>query len=353
MIKVKFFLSLLKERDWLEEMAAKGFLLTNMTFGIIYHFEESAPCAKVYEIERFAITSHPTIAELTAKSRALDITSQFGWKEVTHDEDMNYYFVKNKAGDETDEFYDTEELRRERADRYYKHYSLEQPRILIYDILFVSILYIICLCTLKNALALHWSFIFLIVFELLCISGTISMGQKAFTELCMSRKEWEQHKKYSQKKRFRKVQQLRSFLQEKSEFGLVLKGYENGYYMFEESPQRYNYFIDTRRCLKKRMKEDGLKFADETKDLQSQSLKWYEMSIANAAQYGLKPVAVIDKHILIYTRPYSEKKIPWENGNENISFTSPGLKALLFVLICGAIGFVIGFLSALLTNFIY
>ena len=80
MKKIKFFLSLLKERDWLEEMATQGWLLTNMTMGIIYTFKPVKPCEKVYEIERFAITSHPTVEELTARTRAFDITSQFGWE---------------------------------------------------------------------------------------------------------------------------------------------------------------------------------------------------------------------------------------------------------------------------------
>lgn len=128
MKKLKFFFSLLKERDWLEGMASQGWLLTNMTWGVLYHFEKTEPCEKVFEVERFAITAHPTVADLTARARALDITSQFGWEQVTHDEDMNYYFMKDKAGDETDEFYDNAELRKERAERYRKHFSIEQPR---------------------------------------------------------------------------------------------------------------------------------------------------------------------------------------------------------------------------------
>lgn len=352
MKKLKFFFSLLKERDWLEGMASQGWLLTNMTWGVLYHFEKTEPCEKVFEVERFAITAHPTVADLTARARALDITSQFGWEQVTHDEDMNYYFMKDKAGDETDEFYDNAELRKERAERYRKHFSIEQPRKLLLSLLLISVLYIALFFTLDKKITvqndLMWLYVILATIEIAIIYCSMIWGQNIYTELCMSREEWEQHKRYNEKKRFNKVQQLRSYLQEKSEFGLSLKGHESGYYMFEKDSRRYNYFIDTKKCLKKRLKEDGLSFTDEKKDFLTQSLKWYEMSIANAAQYDLKPVAVIGKSALVYKRPYSDKPLPWENGNENIKFSAPSLAAVLFLLCCAVLGFVIGFAAAMI-----
>lgn len=351
MRKFKIFISLFKERDWLEEMARQGWLLTDMTWGMLYHFEQVEPCEKVFEIERFAITSHPTVAELTAKADALDITSQFGWKQVTHDEDMNYYFVKDKSGDETDEFYEDTESRKERAERYRKHFCIENPRTVLSGVLGLSILYIILFFVLQKEPAARlffmWLYIIITVLEIGIAYASIRWGQQIYTELCMSREEWELHKKYSEKKHFNKVQQLRSYLQEKSEFGLSLKGYENGRYLFENDNKRYNYFIDTKTCLKKRLKEDGLRFTDETKDLQTQSLKWYETSIANAAKYGLKPVAVVNKSVLIYKRPYSDQPLPWENGNVNINYSLPTKEAAILTICCFLVGVVIGALAAI------
>ena len=74
----------------------------------------------------------------------------------------------------------------------------------------------------------------------------------------------------------------------------------------------------------------------------TQSLNWYEMSIANAKEFGLKPVAVIGKSAIVYKRPYSDKALPWENGNENINFTMPGVAATIFLVCCIVIGFIIG-----------
>ncbi len=352
MTKVKFFLSLLKERDWLEEMARQGWLLTNITLGVIYHFTETEPCEKVYEVDRFAITAHPAVSDLTAKARALDITSQFGWKQVTHDENMNYYFVKDKAGDETDEFYDTPELRMERAQRYRQNYSVEEPFHLISGFLGLTIFYIFLFYVLADTpstqRSMMWLYVILAVFELLIIYGSMKCGQLYYTEFNMSRNEWEQYKKHREKKHFNKVQQLRSYLQEKSEFGLSLKTYDNNHFIFEEDSERYDYFVDTKKSLKKRLKEAGQTFTEENKDLQVQSLKWYETSIANAAQYDLTPVAVVNKNILIYKRPHSEECLPWENGNENIRFIAPPLVAALYLLSCFALGFVIGALAAII-----
>lgn len=349
MKKLKFFVSLLKERDWLEHMATQGWLLTDITLGVLYHFKQIEPCEKVYEIEHFVVTSRSTIADLTAKTNALDITSQFGWEQITHDEDMRYYFVKDKAGDETDEFYD-DESRLERAERFRNYYCIDMPSMVLPSMLVLSAVYIIffLLMTIFKCMDhfLLWLYIICIVYNLATISYSIVCGQRTYTELCMSRKEWELYKKNTEKKHFKKVQQLRSYLQEKSEFGLSLKGYQNGHFLFEEDTQRYNYFIDTKNCLKKRLKENGLRYTEETKDILTQSTKWYEMSIANATQYDLKPVAIINKSILIYKRPYSEKPLPWENGNENINHSVPVLATILFLFICAIIGCLIGFLAA-------
>ncbi len=352
MTKIKFFLSLLKERDWLEDMAREGWLLNNINMGIVYHFTQIEPCEKVYEVERFAITSRPTVTDLTAKVHALDITSQFGWKQVTHDENMNYYFVKDKAGDETDELYDTPELRLERASRYRQHHSVEGAFDLLkgwFGLTFLYILFFIIFSdTPDMQRGMMWLYIVLTIFELLCIYGSMKLGQQYYTEFSMSRSEWEQYKKHREKKHFNKVQQLRSYLQKKSEFGLSLKCYEDGYFIFEEDTQRYNYFVDTKSSLKKRLKLEGESFKDESKDIQVQSLKWYETSIANASKYGLYPVAVIDKKVLIYKRPYSDTPLPWENGNESIRFVAPPMAAILFTAACFIFGFVIGALAALI-----
>lgn len=352
MKKLKFIWSLVKERDWLEEMARQGYLLTNITMGVLYTFKECEPCEKVYEVERFAVSAHPTVSELTAKNRALDIATQFGWEQITHDEDMNYYFCKDKAGDETDEFYDEEESRRERAERYRKHLSIDQPLSLLLGEIAISFLYIVLCIALgtDGAHSLLWGYLLLTTLEMCIIFLNMFIGQRTFRELCMSREEWTTYQKLSEKKRFNKVQQLRSYLQEKSEFGLSLKGCDGNIFTFEEDTKRYNYFIDTKANLKKRMKTEGNKFTDDHKDWSSNGLKWYETSIADAARYNLKPVAVVGKNAIVYKRPYSDESLPWENGNENLNLSSPTVVGAMILITAFALGIILGFAGSFLAD---
>lgn len=376
MKKVKFFISFLRERDWLEEMATQGWLLTDIKLGAIYYFKEITPCEKVYELERFAISSNPTISDLTARSNAIELAKEFGWEVVTHDEDMNYYFVKDKAGDETDEFYLDEESRKARAERYRNRYCIEQPHTFaksdivfsVFYLLLITFLSIVCLKSNRVAAMGDGKsdYVIATLFPLLAIYAvnalittivnlySIKWGNLWYKELCMTREEWEYYKKYSEKKSFSNIQQLRAYLQEKSEFGLSLVAYENGTFHFEEDTKRYNYYIDTKKALKRRMKKAGTQFKADNKDWYSASPKWYEASIADAAQYGLKPVAVLYKHVLVYKRPYSDdhkaNPLPWENGGERIQKHTFITKVALFMIICFAIGFLVGFVGAHISN---
>jgi hypothetical protein len=305
----------------------------------------------VYEVERFAISSQPTVAELNARKFAIDVATQSGWDVVTHDADMNYYFVKDKAGDETDEFYDDAELRQERAERYRNHHCYDMPVIMLGSSLFLAIIYILIAFFFGlNPSVLGGLFKLYLVINLLNIILLLyntNYGQRLYREFLMSREEWETYKEYSTKRSFNKVQQLRSFLQEQSEFGLSLTGYQQGRFLFEKDTAHYNYFVDTKACLKKRLGAQETTL-DDSKDIFNRGLKWYEISIAEAEKYHLKPVAVIKQNILIYKRPYSEQELPWENGNETIGWSgTTTLRICAFFVICFIIGLIIGLVAAL------
>lgn len=355
MKEVMFFFSLLKERDYLEKMAARGWLLTDITFGIIYHFKKVEPCQKVFEIERFAVSSKPTVYELRARMLATDVAKQAGWEVVTHDESMNYYFMKDKAGDETDEFYDDDELRRGRSERYRRYYGWEEPLKMLAEVLILAI--VLCLCDIllgdKN---LGVWYVMYAIYGTCSVAATyffMKYGQVLYDELNMSREQWEQKKKFSVKQSFKKVQQLRVFLQEKSEQGLALVGCDKDTFLFEKDDTRYNYYIDTKRCLKKRLKEQGDPFQNEKKDWSGFSLKWYETSIAQAEQQGMKLVCVMGRNVLIYKKPYSDELLPWENGNEDLRSINMSTRTLVMIcaVVIGAlIGFAVGILFVSITR---
>ncbi|MBQ9990936.1 MAG: DUF2812 domain-containing protein [Lachnospiraceae bacterium] len=361
MRKIRVFMSFMKERDWLEQMAARGWLLRNITLGMLYRFEPTTPCEKVYEIDRFAITSHSTIADLTAKTRALDIASQFGWQLITHDEDMNYYFVKDKAGDETDEFYDDEDSRRERAERYRRRFCVDLPSLSLLTLLTVGIIYL-ALCfffhlipTLEMAVPavthiLLWSYFFSAFFFTVYTLYLIHLGGQLYSEFNMSRTEWEKYRSCSEKKRFTTLGQLRFWLEEKSASGFALKEAKNGRFYFEETSEYYQYFIDTKANLKKRLKKEGLSLHKEKKDWYVQSLNWYAMSLASCTCHQLEPVTVMNKAFLLYRRPLSGEPSPWENDRELIWTRHPLVKTLILFLGCYAFGYIVGFVIAFLTN---
>lgn len=337
MKKIKFFKSLYKERDWLEEMAAQGQLLTDVTLGFLYHFEQTEPCEKVFEIERFDISSNPTIQELNARNTALETAARNGWEVVTQDEDMNYYFMKEKYGNETDEFYDDDTIRLARAERFRKYHSFEAPLGLLIEWLIISIfcmlillLMLPILTEIDSAVPVIFGLIYLIttITEIGSAFYNITLGQHLYTELRLSRQEWTRQKQFRIKKRFRKIHQLKTFLQEQCDAGLTLATYENGYYLFEEDSQHYDYFVDTKACLKKRHVHSEI--SDRTSDL-----KWYEISMTDAQAYQLKPIGVIHQSTILYKRPHTEEPLPPENPNQALGQRMPSL--LTVALIAGAL----------------
>ncbi len=354
MRKCKFFFSLLKERDWLEQMAREGWQLTNMTLGVLYHFEKTEPAEKVFEIEHFGASNKPRVREVNARRMAIDIAKQAGWSVVTHDEEMNYYFVKEKEEDASNEFYDEPELRKERAERYRYRYGYEIPMQFSGVMLCIVAIYFL-LYLFVGAAQINFiiPFIFaLILIEMGMVAFHLYWGNKLYDEMNLSREQWEQRKAYGVKKKFRKVQQLRGFLQEKSMDGFVLASYEDGKYIFEKSNQRYDYFIDTKKSLKKRLKKEGIKYERDKKDWNNLSLKWYEMSIAEAEKRNLCLVCIVERDVMVYSRIHSDDKLPWENGNENIGFFNTTCKIVLgllgFFFACYVLGYVLGIIMAML-----
>lgn len=345
-------MSFMKERDWLEKMATEGWLLTNITLGMIYRFVPIDPCEKVYEIERFAISPHSTVTDLTAKARALDIATQFGWQQITHDEDLNYYFVKDKAGDETDEFYDDEESRKERAERYRRRFCLELPFCNLITLVVIGLIYFLLAYFMNATFSQYgtsqsflWTYLLFSILDLFYTIYLVRLGEQLYTEFNMSRTEWKQYQLHNEKKRFHTIYQLHSYLQEKNNSGLALKGVKGSHYIFEETPHRYDYFIDSKAGLKKRLKQEGLSFHNEKKDWYSQSTNWYELSIANAAKYHLVPIAVMHKSLLVYRRPFSTEPLPWANSKESLWLKHPLVKTIFFFSACFLIGCLFGLIA--------
>lgn len=162
----------------------------------------------------------------------------------------------------------------------------------------------------------------------------------------MSRAEWESYKQHSEETSISTLPQLRSYLEVKNKAGLILTGYENSTFHFEDAIHQCDYVLDTQSDLVERLKEKGSPFVEISKNWFGNSPKWYEASIALATEHNLIPVAVVNRNILVYKRPHSEEPLPWENSRKRVFGPLPRKKYIIllaaFFLICFILGFFFG-----------
>lgn len=359
MRKVKCFISLLKERDWLEEMARQGWLLKNLTLGFIYDFEKIEPTQKVYEVEHFGISMDANAQkhQLLGRKNAIELANEMGWEVATYDEGMNYYFVKDKAGDESDEFYDDDELRHLRAERYRKAAGVDQIKLLTLMVIFE-----ICFLGFSIFCFREKEGVVLASLMILAISLIFNMGlilfqyygsEKIYHDLCMTREQWEEYKQNREKHSFFNVKSLLKFLQKKDQEGLKLVCVEKGKYVFEKSSQHYEYYADTKLSLKRRRRKQKQKYETDYKDLLMQSTIWYEQSIAEAEAQGLEVVCSVASTI-IYRRKVNDAPIEWESkakwiGKQEMIITLC-ITFLLLMLVSYLSGFTVGRISRYITD---
>ena len=187
--KTRFFCSLRKELHWLEEMAQQGYFLTDMTMGMVYTFEQHAPERIVYEIDRFDLPKSPTLKEIREKEQFVLLAVEMGWQEVTHTEDMTYYFCKPYEEDGVNEMYEDEEMRRLHAAKFREYYRGMSQHLNYTTLTWAAILLILSVITAE------WTVAWLCSFFCLCTvavsAWTYSISEQYYREFCLSRQEWE------------------------------------------------------------------------------------------------------------------------------------------------------------------
>lgn len=353
MKKLKLIWSVLKERDWLEEMARQGYLLKNITMGIWYEFEEIDPCEKVYEIEHFALENigEARKEELTLKRNALDVAKQMGWKLVTHDEAMNYYFVKDKAGDETDEFYDDEASRRTKAERCRKMIAIDMPKQLLSLLIFITVIYgilfFVCRNDVKALILWGGIYIAVAVFEVAISVVGIYAGERLYNDLILSRAEWEEKKKYSEKKSFKSAKKLLSYLNDKNAQGLEFAQYKNGTYQFVPTKESYEYYLDTRKALSRRCKEKGVNIIKDKKDIENRGISWQEQSMVEAEKLDLEVVGMVEYGTVIYRRNSKKAKVTWDTMVVNTGYGDTKKTWITAYIVLFVIAFMFGVILAI------
>ena len=121
--KIKIMVSYQKERGWLEEMALQGWFLENISLGIVYTFVKGEPKRMLYDIDRFSLPKKPTLEEIRHKEMFLEMAQELGWREVTHGEDMTYYFAREYEEGGVNELHNDPESRRFLAAKFRRFLS--------------------------------------------------------------------------------------------------------------------------------------------------------------------------------------------------------------------------------------
>lgn len=342
--KTKVYFSLVKEKLWLEEMARKGYLLTNIKSGIHYTFEIGEPKHLVYEIDRFNMPKSPSLHEIHQKEEFLNLAAEMGWRVVTHDEDMNYYFAKEYVEGDINELYDSEEMRLVRANKYRNRFLSQSSS---FDKTGFGFGLIMLVLGLVSEMFIMLGLVYVLCLLLINISLKY-FADYLYKELRVTTDEWRNlHSKevntLSVHKWFLYSKGLIKYLGKQSEKGWKLNSISSSKYVFTKcEPKHINYVIDTKAAVNKRMKDRKLQEFKDKKDTLVQNNDWQVQSVKDADELGLEFICASGNNMVIYAD---------NNGAGELDYTKntciKPLTVSYFVwVICGAIlGFIGGYLS--------
>ncbi len=306
MKKTRWFVSARKEQMWLEEMAQQGWFFTNITWGgIRYTFEKREPRKMVYEIDRFDLPKSPRLAEIKGKKEFFELAKEMGWKEVTHDVDMNYYFAKEWEEDGINELYDTEEMRKVHADKYYHHY-IDQSRTLNAIGLLIGCIWIINAMLDRTGVGF-----FGIGYLMFVVAYNMMMGYFGNLwrrELSVSAQEWAQQYRAEQackvtRRFFISSKSLETYLTKMSGQGWHIKKITSSRYYFEkgEAEERH-YVIDSKKSVNYRLPKEQKNQYEDGKDIMMQNNDWQYQSVEDAEALGWSYLCASSNLLILYTR---------------------------------------------------
>lgn len=343
--KMRFIWSLMKEKFWLEEMALQGYFLKNINMGIIYTFEKGEPERMVYDVDRFDLPKNPTLKEIREREQFVSFAEEMGWREVTHDEDMNYYFCKPYEENGINEMYDTDEQRKIHAVKYRERYRTAawiNIRCTVYFDLLMVILSILMRNTVPMVAGFVWSII-MVLFAVFC-ECTAQVCEKDFR---MGAQEWlrANGRKKDTKKEYRlflTTKGLTKYLQKQSQKGWHIIRSSAISYSFEKGPEKTQYFaVDSKAAVNKRRRAENLRKIADGKDINQQNNDWQVESVREAEKKGMIFACAYANNQILY-----KSAEPAEFGKKNMFLYSWLLYWVVFFAVCFILGFISGYISA-------
>lgn len=360
--KFKFFLTFHKEREWLEKMALQGYMLEDVKFGVYYSFRKEEPKHMLYEVDRFDLKRNPTLEEMMEKKNFIDMARESGWREVTHDESLTYYFTKEYEQDGFNDLYNDEESIQVRADKFRNIY-MTQAKLLVKLVAVVAIVQFIVDWFLINGyienvpkLASDWK-IYHVFCAIYVIVTTIiaccmfKVSEVMYDDMKMMSREAYKDKKSKvirkEKKLIMTTKGLQKYLRKHAEQGEKLISMGMMTYSFEKTENKaVNFVMDTKSMVDARRRKAGMKRISDTKDWNLMGNDWQADSIAYASEHGLECLCAFDNRAIIY-QVYNEKDIPEDMAKSRIRLFSIIGGTGMLMLVGGIIGGVIGAVSVI------
>lgn len=361
MKKCKFMVSYQRERMWLEKMAQQGWFLENISLDIVYTFSKGEPKHMLYDIDRFSLPKKPTLEEIRHKEMFLEMARELGWQEVTHSEDMTYYFAKEYEEDGVNELHNDSESRKFLAEKYRSCFSKQAKQQVFWAavIVLVDIFEKLLQIWTKRDFGLGWFDWFTLIYVVSCNFFAVylwKLGNWTEKELSMSRQEWEDSINPDTHKIVRKLiwtnRGLNKFLRRQEEQGWLLTSVTPTRYFFEKSQGgSWIYTMDSKSLTNRRRKAANRVKFEDGKDWTGINNDWEIASVQDAEEKGWEFVCALENRAVIYrgratvAQPLNDAK--YDNSLRWISLIG---EYGFYLLCCGILGGIVGFIIAFLQD---
>ena len=359
---LRFWVSIQKERKWLEEMAQQGWFLENLTLGIRYTFIKGEPKRMLYDVDRFNLPKKPALEEIRHKEMFLEMAEEMGWREVCHDESLTYYFAKEYEEGGVNELHNDPESRRYRAEKFCTYLQETAKRMGFWSMVMAAVdLAVMLLQAATGEFSRLGWFHWVTLVYVLCTNGIalacFRLGARSMRELSLTRQEWEESIDPNTHKCVRKlifrVKKLKRFLQEQAKEGWILTGVTPVRYFFEKQESTSQiYTMDSKWLVNRRLAEQNCKKIADGKDWTGINNDWQLKSVRDAEKKGWTFVCALENRSMIYrgdaetAEPLNDKKY-----DGRIRWISLVGEYGSYLLLCGLLGGIIGFVAAMLTDY--
>ena len=338
---IRFFISIRKEKAFLEEMALKGWFFSDLKLGVKYIFKKGEPKKMIYEVDRFNLPKNPTIKDIMARKNFIETAYEMGWEVITHDETLIYYFGKEYKEGEINELYNDFESREIRANKFYDYFISQTKNYNTFIIIFLLAGIVFDFSSKvfsKNLVNTSMFYSIFVIGFILSNCYVLNIAQKTKKELLMTTEEWEnlnlQNKNIKKEEvSYSSIKKIISFLEEESENGWQLENViDNKYFFKKDTSIKYSYNIDTQELLKKRINKTEKEALSDTKDFFSENNEWQVKSLEYAKNNGWSFTCALSNVAIIYRSKSSDKEKPINDSKGNIIYINFD-KALIALMI--------------------